>query len=133
MKRYFSIISSLSVIWSLTSLFGCVKEVADKGQEASCPVVYLSSDKPQFSADEETKTQWTGETIVWSKGDKVQVAAKGDGAWLSADGSAGVSGALVESVPQIRIAPPQSSLCLHPFWKTLTSPGNFTPYIPHPA
>ena len=97
MKRYFSIISSLSVIWSLTSLFGCVKEVADKGQEASWPVVYLSSDKPQFSADEETKTQWTGETIVWSKGDKVQVAAKGDGAWLSADGSAGVAGALVES------------------------------------
>ena len=76
----------LSVIWSLTSLFGCVKEVADKGQEASWPVVYLSSDKPQFSADEETKTQWTGETIVWSKGDKVQVAAKGDGAWLSAHG-----------------------------------------------
>ena len=60
MKHYFSIISSLSVIWSLTSLFGCVKEVADKGQEASWPVVYLSSDKPQFSADEETKTQWTG-------------------------------------------------------------------------
>lgn len=94
MKRHLYII--LSVVFSLPALVGCVKEVAEQGQESK-PAVYLSSDKPQLSADEVTKTQWTGETIVWSKGDKVQVAAKGDGAWLSADGSAGGSGALVES------------------------------------
>ena len=94
MKRHLYII--LSVIFSLPALVGCIKEVAEQRQEPK-PVVYLSSDKPQLSAEDLTKTQWTGETIVWSKGDKVQVAAKGDGAWLSADGSAGGSGALVES------------------------------------
>ena len=96
MKRSLYIILSLVVFLSLAALASCVKEAADKG-EASRPAVYLSSDKPQLSADEVTKTQWTGESIVWSKGDKVQVAAKGDGAWLSADGSAGGPGALVES------------------------------------
>ena len=123
MKRSLYIILSLVVFLSLAALASCVKEAADKG-EASRPAVYLSSDKPQLSADEVTKTQWTGESIVWSKGDKVQVAAKGDGAWLSADGSAGGPGALVESASTpdsdcsaTKFAVPSSFLeNTHDFW-----------------
>ena len=80
------------------ALSSCVKE--RKPQEpAERPTVWLSSAKPQLSEnqDETTKTHWTGETIYWSEGDMVKVAAKGDGSWLAEDGTLAATGAIVES------------------------------------
>lgn len=80
------------------ALSSCVKE--RKPQEpAERPTVWLSSAKPQLSENqnETTKTHWTGETIYWSEGDMVKVAAKGDGSWLAEDGTPAASGAIVKS------------------------------------
>lgn len=80
------------------ALSSCVKE--RKPQEpAERPTVWLSSAKPQLSEnqDETTKTHWTGETIYWSEGDMVKVAAKGDGSWLAEDGTLAATGAIVKS------------------------------------
>ena len=80
------------------ALSSCVKE--RKPQEpAERPTVWLSSAKPQLSENqyETTKTQWTGETIYWSEGDMVKVAAKGDGSWLAEDGTLAATGAIVKS------------------------------------
>ena len=84
------------------ALSSCVKE--RKPQEpAERPTVWLSSEKPQLSEnqDETTKTHWTGETIYWSEGDMVKVAAKGDGRWLAENGTQAASGAIVESESKV--------------------------------
>ena len=84
------------------ALSSCVKE--HKPQEpAERPTVWLSSAKPQLSEnqDETTKTHWTGETIYWSEGDMVKVAAKGDGSWLAENGTQAASGAIVESESKV--------------------------------
>ena len=84
------------------ALSSCVKE--RKPQEpAERPTVWLSSAKPQLSEnqDETTKTHWTGETIYWSEGDMVKVAAKGYGSWLAEDGTPAASGAIVESKSKV--------------------------------
>ena len=84
------------------ALSSCVKE--RKPQEpAERPTVWLSSAKPQLSEnqDETTKTHWTGETIYWSEGDSVKVAAKGDGSWLAEDGTLAATGAIVESESKV--------------------------------
>ncbi len=80
------------------ALSSCVKE--RKPQEpAERPTVWLSSAKPQLSENqnETTKTHWTGETIYWSEGDMVKVAAKGDGSWLAEDGTSAATGVIVKS------------------------------------
>ena len=80
------------------ALSSCVKE--RKPQEPTeRPTVWLSSEKPQLSENQDatTKTHWTGETIYWSKGDMVKVAAKGDGSWLAEDGISAATGAIVKS------------------------------------
>ena len=84
------------------ALSSCVKE--RKPQEpAERPTVWLSSAKPQLSEnqDETTKTHWTGETIFWSKGDSVKVAAKGDGSWLAEDGNQAATVAIVKSDSEV--------------------------------
>ena len=80
------------------ALSSCVKERQSQ-ESAERPTVWLSSEKPQLSEnqDETTKTHWTGETIYWSEGDSVKVAAKGYGSWLAEDGTLAASGAIVES------------------------------------
>ena len=80
------------------ALSSCVKERQSQ-ESAERPTVWLSSEKPQLSENQDatTKTHWTGETIYWSEGDSVKVAAKGDGSWLAEDGTLAASGAIVES------------------------------------
>ena len=46
----------------------------------------FSSEKPAFV--DETKTEWTGETIQWSAKDRIRVAYTCDGVWQNADGTA---------------------------------------------
>ncbi len=85
------------------ALNSCVKERQPQ-EPAERPTVWLSSAKPQLSEnqDETTKTHWTGETIYWSEGDMVKVAAKGDGSWLAEDGNQAASGAIVKSDSEVR-------------------------------
>lgn len=80
------------------ALSSCVKERQSQ-EPAERPTVWLSSEKPQLSENQDatTKTHWTGETIYWSEGDMVKVAAKGDGSWLAEDGTSAATGAIVES------------------------------------
>lgn len=80
------------------ALSSCVKERQSQ-KPAERPTVWLSSEKPQLSENQDatTKTHWTGETIYWSKGDMVKVAAKGDGSWLAEDGTLAATGAIVKS------------------------------------
>ena len=80
------------------ALSSCVKERQSQ-ESAERPTVWLSSEKPQLSENQDatTKTHWTGETIYWSEGDMVKVAAKGYGSWLAENGTQAASGAIVES------------------------------------
>lgn len=84
------------------ALNSCMKERQPQ-EPAERPTVWLSSAKPQLSEnqDETTKTHWTGETIYWSEGDMVKVAAKGDGSWLAEDGTLAATGAIVESESKV--------------------------------
>ena len=84
------------------ALSSCVKERKPQ-KPAERPTVWLSSEKPQLSEnqDETTKTHWTGETIYWSEGDMVKVAAKGDGSWLAENGTSAATGAIVESESKV--------------------------------
>ena len=84
------------------ALNSCVKDRLPQ-EPGERPTVWLSSAKPQLSEnqDETTKTHWTGETIYWSEGDMVKVAAKGDGSWLAENGTQAVSGAIVESESKV--------------------------------
>ena len=89
----------LSGVFALNS---CVKERQPQ-EPGERPTVWLSSEKPQLSEnqDETTKTHWTGETIYWSEGDGVKVAAKGDGSWLAETGTPAALGAIVESESKV--------------------------------
>lgn len=84
------------------ALSSCVKERKPQ-KPAERPTVWLSSEKPQLSENQDatTKTHWTGETIYWSEGDMVKVAAKGDGSWLAEDGTSAATGAIVESESKV--------------------------------
>ena len=70
-----------------TAFFSCQKQeviAPETSQEVNGLV--FSSEKPAF--DDETKTEWTGSTIQWSKGDKIRVAYTCDGVWQNAEGDA---------------------------------------------
>ena len=60
-------------------------------------VLTFASEKPAF--DDETKTEWTGETIQWSVGDKISVAYTVDGNWQNASGDASGDAKLYKSDP----------------------------------
>ena len=72
-----------------TAFFSCQKQevIAPETEQVSC--LTFTSEKPAF--DDETKTEWTGETIQWSEGDKIRVAYTCDYVWQNADGTATAS------------------------------------------
>ena len=85
MKKIFSKV--MLVAAAATAFFSCQKQeviVPENSQEVNGLV--FSSEKPAF--DDETKTEWTGSTIQWSKGDKIRVAYTCDGVWQNAEGDA---------------------------------------------
>ena len=57
----------------------------------------FTSEKPAFA--DETKTEWTGETIQWSAGDKISVAYTVGGNWQNASGDASGDAKLYKSDP----------------------------------
>lgn len=60
-------------------------------------VLTFASEKPAF--DDETKTEWTGETIQWSAGDKISVAYTVAGNWQNASGDADGNAKIYQSNP----------------------------------
>ena len=69
------------------AFFACQKQEAFQSEFEEVNGLTFTSEKPSF--DDETKTHWTGETIQWSKDDKIRVAYTCDGVWQDADGNPG--------------------------------------------
>lgn len=89
------IIPIIAVAAFATALVSCQKQelvVPDTPQEVT---LTFSSEKPAF--DDETKTEWTGETIQWSAGDKIAVAYTVGGNWQNASGDASGDAKLYKS------------------------------------
>ena len=93
MKR---IISNVMLIAAAAmTFFGCQKPEAMVSATAEEVVLTFASEKPVL--EDETKTEWTGETIQWSKGDKISVAYTVDGNWQNAKGNASGDAKLYKS------------------------------------
>lgn len=90
------IISTLMIIAAAAISFSsCQKQemiTPDGSQEVT---LTFSSEKPAFA--DETKTEWTGETIQWSKGDKISIAYTVNGNWQNASGDASGDAKLYKS------------------------------------
>lgn len=85
MKKIFS--NVMLVAAAAMTFFACQKpEVIEPETSQGVNGLVFTSEKPSF--DDETKTEWTGSNIQWSKGDKIRVAYTCDGVWQNADGSA---------------------------------------------
>lgn len=93
MKRIISNI--MLVAAAATAFFSCQKQEAIVPENSQEVMLTFSSEKPTF--DDETKTEWTGETIQWSKGDKISVAYTVEGNWQSASGNASGNAKLYKS------------------------------------
>lgn len=83
------IISTLMIIAAAAISFSSCQKQEMIAPEASQEVTLtFASEKPAFA--DETKTEWNGETIQWSEGDKIRVAYTAGGVWQNADGNATV-------------------------------------------
>lgn len=93
MKRIIS--NVMLVAAAAMAFFACQKPEAIEPATSEEVMLTFSSEKPAF--DDETKTEWTGETIQWSKGDKISVAYTVDGNWQGANGNADGNAKLYKS------------------------------------
>lgn len=84
MKRIFS--SVMLVAAAATAFFSCQKQEVIAPETEQEVMLTFASEKPAF--DDETRTEWTGETIQWSKGDKISIAYTVEGNWQNASGDA---------------------------------------------
>ncbi len=86
---------------ALVSLLFCQKP--EGNLVAAEPVVLtFTSEKPVF--EDETKTEWTGNGIRWSEGDRISVAYTVDGAWQNVTGDAHGDAKLYKSLAIDRAA-----------------------------
>ena len=83
MKKIFSRV--MLVAAAAMAFFACQKPEVIVPEFEEVNGLAFSSDKPSF--DDQTKTEWTGESIQWSAGDKIRVAYTCDGVWQNADGT----------------------------------------------
>lgn len=94
MKKIFS--NVMLVAAAAMTFFACQKpETINPETSAEDVVLTFSSEKPAF--DDETKTEWTGETIQWSEGDAIRVAYTVEGIWQNATGDASGDAKLYKS------------------------------------
>lgn len=77
------------------TFFACQKQEINAPEVSEEIMLTFGCEKPAF--DDETKTEWTGETIQWSKGDKISVAYTVDGNWQNASGDASGDAKLYKS------------------------------------
>lgn len=75
----------------------CQKQevVVDENNDKVVTELVFTSEKPAFV--DETKTEWTGETIQWSRGDKISVAYTVEGNWQNESGDASGNAKLYKS------------------------------------
>lgn len=93
MKKIYSM---MLVAAAAMAFSACQKQEVFEPETTTAEVVLtFSSEKPAF--DDETKTEWTGETVQWSADDKISVAYTVDGNWQNADGNASNDAKLYKS------------------------------------
>ena len=81
------IISSVMLFAATAMAFVSCQKQEDLIPEASQEVTLaFVSEKPAF--DDDTKTEWTGNGIQWSAGDRISVAYTVNGKWQNAEGDA---------------------------------------------
>ena len=95
MKRIIS--NVMLVAAAATAFFSCQKQEVIAPETSQEVMLTFSSEKPAF--DDETKTEWTGETIHWSAGDKISVAYTVAGNWQSNSGDAEGNAKIYQSNP----------------------------------
>lgn len=93
MKKKFSRV--MLVAAAAMAFFACQKPEVIEPETSEEVMLTFSSEKPAF--DDETKTEWTGETIQWSQGDKISVAYTVGGDWQGANGNADGNAKLYKS------------------------------------
>lgn len=84
MKRIFSTLMIIAA--AAMSFTSCQKQEVKDSEMIQVSGLTFTSEKPSF--DDETKTEWTGETIQWSKDDKIRIAYTCNGIWQNAEGTA---------------------------------------------
>lgn len=73
----------------------CQKQETFEPESAQEVTLAFASEKPAFA--DETKTEWNGETILWSEGDKISIAYTVNGTWQNASGDASGDARLYKS------------------------------------
>ena len=73
----------------------CQKQETFEPESAQEVTLTFASEKPVFA--DETKTEWTGDAIQWSKGDKISIAYTVNGNWQNASGDASGDARLYKS------------------------------------
>lgn len=68
------------------AFFACQKQEVNAPEMVKVEGLSFSAEKPEFA--DASKTEWTGETIQWSEGDKIRVAYTAGGVWQNGDGTA---------------------------------------------
>ena len=79
------------------AFFACQKPEVIEPETSHEVMLTFSSEKPEFN--DETKTEWTAETIQWSKGDKISVAYTVAANWQSNKGDAEGNAKIYQSNP----------------------------------
>ncbi|MGN1210285.1 MAG: hypothetical protein ACI4TM_01250 [Candidatus Cryptobacteroides sp.] len=94
------------VLMLAVSILSCSLERVEQLPEKV--TVWLSSEKPQL--DTLSKTHWDGETILWTGGDRICVAAKGNGIWLDASGASvsSMGGSFIQSATSLEEDAPKA-------------------------
>lgn len=93
MKKIFS--NVMLVAAAAVTFFSCQKQETIAPEVSEDVMLTFVSEKPSF--DDETKTEWTGETVQWSAGDKISVAYTVEGTWQNANGNADSDAKLYKS------------------------------------
>ena len=93
MKRFFTNVMLIAV--SAMTLFACQKPEVQI-PEVDEFVLTFASEKPAFSDD--TKTEWNGESVQWSAGDRISVAYTVNEAWQNAGVNASADAKMYKSV-----------------------------------
>lgn len=98
------------------ALAGCEKSIETTPESTDVQSITFVAEKP--SIDDATKTEWTGEKVVWSESDKIRVSCLRDGTyWQALAGDASESGA------KMYLSKPLASSC--DIAKFTFDPGSF--------
>lgn len=84
MKKIYSIMMFVAV--AAMALVSCQKQEIEVSESVNISGLTFTSEKPAF--DDDTKTEWTGSTIQWSKDDAIRVGYTCNGVWQNAAGDA---------------------------------------------